>query len=336
MAFYAQAMFQIALELAVRDAAYEDMALKYFEHFLWIGAAMDRVGDQIDEMWDAEDGFFYDLLVHPDGHAERLRVRSMVGLLPLFASTVLETEWPERLERLAEKLAWIHRERAQLVDRIAPPGRPGYAGRQLLAIVDEDKLRRILARLLDEDEFLGPHGVRALSKYHEQHPFVLWVGDSEYRVAYLPAESDSGLFGGNSNWRGPVWFPMNGLVIRALLILYRYHGDDLRVECPTGSGRMMTLFEVAAEISRRLVSTFLRGDDGRRPVFGGVELFDRDPHWRDNLLFYEYFHGDTGAGLGASHQTGWTGLVAKLIQMFGSLTPAQALGDLSATVAYVE
>jgi hypothetical protein len=329
MAFYSQVMLQMALELAVEDAAYEEMALKYFEHFLWIGSAMDRAGDLADEMWDERDGFFYDLLVFPDGHTERIRIRSLVGLLPLCASTVFESDTLERLPQLARRLRWILEDRRALVERLAPPDRPGHQGRLLLAITDESKLRRILERMLDENEFLGPHGIRSLSKFHLDHPYVVHLNGTEYRVGYLPAESDSGMFGGNSNWRGPVWFPVNALIIRALLSLYHYYGDDFTVECPTGSGTTMTLFEVAREISDRLGRTFLRDQQGRRPVFGGSEKFQSDPHWRDHLLFYEYFNGDDGAGMGASHQTGWTGLVAKLIDMFAPGEDAAALGGTS-------
>ena len=327
MAFYSQVMLQMALELALEDASYEEMALKYFEHFLWIGSAMDRSGDVPDEMWDERDGFFYDLLVFPDGHSERLRIRSLVGLLPLCASTVFESDTLERLPGLARRLRWILEDRRALVERLAPPDRPGHHGRLLLSITDENKLRRILETMLDENEFLGPYGIRSLSKFHLDHPYVIHLNGTEYRVAYLPAESDSGMFGGNSNWRGPVWFPMNALIIRALLSLYRYYGDDFTVECPTGSGTTMTLFEVAHEISDRLARTFLRDEHGRRPVFGGSEKFQTDPHWRHHLLFYEYFNGDDGAGMGASHQTGWTGLVAKLIDMFQSVDAAEVLGE---------
>jgi hypothetical protein len=204
---------------------------------------------------------------------------------------------------------------------------PGVRGRRILSLVNEEKLRRILARMLDEERFLGPHGIRSISRWHLDHPYSFHVDGGEHRVQYEPAESTSGMFGGNSNWRGPVWFPINVLLIRALITHYRYYGDDLTVECPTGSGTMMTLFEVAQELTRRLASTFLRGPDGRRPVYGGTKLFQEDPHWRDLILFYEYFHGDNGAGLGASHQTGWTGLVARLIQAFGQLNAADVLDD---------
>jgi len=317
MALYAQNMLEIALELAQDDPTYDEMALKFAEHFLWIAGAMDRLGARQDEMWDEADGFFYDVLRFPDGSAQRLKVRSMVGLLALCATTVFEAEQRDRFPQLAERLRDFLARHPEITGTIAPLTRPGVADRRLLAVLDETKLRRVLAYLLDENEFLSPYGIRSLSLHHREHPFVFQWGDQEWRVAYEPAESTSGLFGGNSNWRGPVWMPVNLLILRALGQFYAFYGDDFRVECPTGSGRLMTLFEVAAEISRRLVATFRRGEDGRRPLFGGAETFQTDPHWHDLLLFYEFFHGDNGAGLGASHQTGWTGVIARLIQILG-------------------
>jgi hypothetical protein len=325
MAFFAQTMFQIALELAEREPAYEELAVKFFEHFIWIAASLDRVGDNEDELWDEQDGFFYDLLRLPDGRCERLRVRSMVGLLPLCASTVIAPKTLQGIERLRARLRWVITERAELLQTIAPPDKPGVGNRRLLAILDETKLRRVLSRMLDENEFLSPFGIRSLSRAHLNQPYDLWVDGHQYRVAYQPAESDSGLFGGNSNWRGPIWMPMNVLIVRALANLYAYYGEDFRVECPTGSGRMMTLFEVARDISHRLEGVFRRGSDGRRPVFGGAEKFQTDPLWRDSLLFYEYFHGDNGAGIGASHQTGWTGVIARLIHLFATMTAEDVL-----------
>jgi len=270
-------------------------------------------------MWDEEDGFFYDLLRLPDGQAMRLKVRSLVGLLPLCASTVFEGDAVTRYPKLMEMIALFRKRHPELVSHVAPTdeGFIGYKGRRLLSILNRRKLERVLGYLLDEQEFLGPHGIRSLSRYHLDHPFRFWVGHQEYTVQYLPAESNTGMFGGNSNWRGPVWMPVNGLIVRALLNLYSFYGDEFTVQCPTGSGRYMTLFEVAQEIARRLAGTFLRGADGRRPVYGGIAKFQDDPHWRDLILFYEYFHGDNGAGLGASHQTGWTGLVALLLDLFG-------------------
>ena len=338
MAFFSQCMLQIALELSATDPrSHEDMALKFFDHFLWIASAMDRVGDHHDEMWDEADGFYYDVLRMPDGSARRLKVRSFVGLLPLCASTVIDPEVLDRVPALRRRLATLVEERRDLLRTIAPPDRPGVAGRLLLSVVDERKLRRLLATLLDEREFLSPYGIRSLSRYHAEHPYLVSVDGREYRVAYQPAESDSSLFGGNSNWRGPVWMPVNVLLVRALLNLHVYYGDGFTVECPTGSGRHVTLFGVAKEIADRVARTFLRGADGRRPVFGGARKFQEDPHWRDHLLFYEYFHGDDGAGLGASHQTGWTGLVAKLIQLFAAVSPDKVLADTTTgLVAYHE
>jgi hypothetical protein len=319
MAFYCQCMLEMSLVLCEYDSMYEEVAFKFVQHFLWISYAMDRVGAQHDEMWDEEDGFFYDLLRLPDGRCQRLKVRSMVGLLPLCASTVFDGDAPKRYPRLMEMIALFRKRHPELVAHVAPTdeGFIGLNGRRLLSILNKKKLERVLAYLLDEREFLGPHGIRSLSRYHLKHPFTFWVGHHEYKVQYLPAESNTGMFGGNSNWRGPVWMPVNALIVRALVNLYAFYGDDFTVECPTGSGTRMTLFEVANEITRRLAATFLQDSDGQRPVYGGTMKFQQDPHWRDLLLFYEYFHGDNGAGLGASHQTGWTGLIAPLLDLFG-------------------
>jgi hypothetical protein len=319
MALYAQTMFQISLELSAADPVYEDMAVKFFEHFVWIAASMDHVGNGDDELWDEEDGFFYDVLRMPDGSCQRLHVRSLVGLLPLCASTVLMPEELGRFAKLKNRLGWIIRERPELLATIAPPEKTGVGGRHLLAILDEAKLRRVLARMLDESEFLGPFGIRSLSRYHKDHPFAIQVAGEEFRVDYQPAESQTGLFGGNSNWRGPVWMPINALIVRALANLHAYYGDAFRVECPTGSGNEMTLLEVARELTDRLAATFLLDSDGKRPVFGGTQKFQQDPLWRDHILFYEYFHGDNGAGLGASHQTGWTGLIARLMHFMATI-----------------
>jgi hypothetical protein len=313
MAFFSQQMLRIAVELATTMPAFEEFVTKFFEHSMWIMSAMNRPRDNEGSLWDEHDGFFYDVLRLPGGDATRLKVRSMVGLLPLAAVAIFEEGTTDKLEnfkRHANELAQRHPE---LIENIHMPRTPGVAGRRMLSLVSEEKLRRILDRMLDETEFLGPHGIRALSRYHLDHPFVFHVGNQEYRVGYLPADSDSGLFGGNSNWRGPVWMPVNFLLYVSLMRLAAYYGDTVTVECPTGSGRYMTLFQVANELGERLISTFLRGPDGRRPVFGGSSKFQNDPHWRDCLLFYEYFHGDNGAGIGASHQTGWTGLVARVI-----------------------
>ncbi len=297
MAFYAQCMLGIALELTNHDDLYADMALKFAEHFAFIAAAMDRIGENRDELWDEEDGFYYDVLRLPDGQATRLKVRSMVGLLPLCATTILPSgagvgnDLVERVRRRIEAMP-------ELLATIHDPGRVGVDGRRMLAVLDETKLRRVLARMLDETEFLGPHGIRSLSRRHAEDPYRVDVHGQTYEVRYLPAESDSGMFGGNSNWRGPVWFPVNYLLLRGLLHLYAFYGDDFTVECPTGSGVQRTLFEVAEEIGRRLTSIFLPDDNGRRPVFGATERFQSDPAWNDMLLFYEYFDGDDGSGPG--------------------------------------
>ena len=325
MALFSQNMLELAFELTVHDPAYEGMIMKFVEHFYYIGAAMNRPGE--DGMWDEEDGFYYDLLRLPDGSAQRLKVRSMVGLLPLCATTIVEKSSRERIPRTMAAVNERLRRIPELMKTIHPtgPGHFGVADRGIMALVNPGRLRRILTKMLDENEFLSPYGLRSLSKVHEQQPYVFHADGNEYRVDYLPAESNTGMFGGNSNWRGPVWMPVNVLLIRSLLNFYLYYGDNFKIECPTGSGKMMNLFEVSKEISDRLTRIFTRDDQGRRPVNGGSEKFQSDPHWRDHILFYEYFHGDNGAGLGASHQTGWTGLVAKLIQLYGSLDPKRAL-----------
>jgi len=327
MALFSQNMLEIAIELTKYDATYEDMATKFVEHFFWIAGAMDRMGDNQDEMWDEQDGFFYDLLRLPNGDGMRLKVRSMVGLLPLCASTVFSSQARQTMPKMFRRAIDFVQEHPELLANIAPPKRSELTDRNILAIVNQDKLRRILARVLDENEFLSPYGIRALSKVYEAQPFVLQVHGEEYRVGYLPAESDTGMFGGNSNWRGPIWMPVNLLLIRALLQLYTYYGDEFQVECPTGSGVYVTLYGAAAEIANRLVNIFTRNAQGQRAVYGGSEKFQKDPHWRDYILFYEYFHGDNGAGLGASHQTGWTGLVARLIQSLGFIRSETLLAE---------
>jgi Mannosylglycerate hydrolase MGH1-like glycoside hydrolase domain len=327
MALFSQNMLELALALMEQDESYAEFVLKFVERFFWIAAAMDPIGEHPDEMWDEEDGFFYDVLRLPDGAGTRIKVRSLVGLLPLCAATVIEADVIERHPRIAENVRLFLRRNQDLLANIADPLVPGVQGRRLLSLVNEDKLRRILARMLDEERFLGPHGIRSISRWHLAHPYTLDVAGVRHEVRYEPAESASGMFGGNSNWRGPVWFPVNMLLIRALIQHYRYYGDSLKVECPAGSGTMMTLFEVSQELSRRLIATFLRDGTGQRPVYGGTKLFQADPHWRDHILFYEYFHGDNGAGLGASHQTGWTGLVARLIQGAGQFEAAAVLND---------
>ena len=325
MALFSQNMLELAVELAAHDPTYEDMVSKFVEHFYFIALGMNRPG--ADGMWDEEDGFYYDVLRLPDGRSTRLKVRSMVGLLPLAATTVVEKWQRERVPRVMAAV----QERLRRIPELAGTmhatgaGHFGVAERGLLALVNEERLRRILSKMLDENEFLGPHGIRALSKFHERHPYTFNVGGQEHRVDYLPAESDNGMFGGNSNWRGPIWMPVNVILIRALLNYFTYYGDSFKVECPTGSGRMMNLFEVAKDIADRLAAIFLKDTSGRRPVYGGTKTFQEDPHWRDYILFYEYFHGDNGAGLGASHQTGWTGAVASLIQLFGMLDAEKLL-----------
>jgi hypothetical protein len=299
---------------------------------------MDRPSELHDEMWDEEDGFFYDLLRLPDGRAMRLKVRSLVGLLPLCASSVIEPELVSRFPRLRELVAQFRDRYPELIAQVAPTeaGFTGHKGRWLLSILNRKNLERVLGHLLDENEFLGPHGIRSLSRYHLDHPFVFNFEGHEHKVQYLPAESNTAMFGGNSNWRGPVWMPINVLIVRALVNLYTFYGDDFTVECPTGSGHRMTLFEVAQEIVRRLTGTFLRDAEGRRPVYGGTARFQDDPHWRDLILFYEYFHGDNGAGLGASHQTGWTSLVAPLLDLFGRVDAKTMLdGERGSVLARV-
>jgi hypothetical protein len=325
MALFCQNMLEIGVELAADDPSYDEMAAKFVDHFLWIAHAMNHMGRY--GMWDEEDGFYYDVLRLPDGSATRLKVRSMVGLLPLCATTIIEPWQREQVPHTAAIFWERMRRMPELFQTIHPTGpeHRGVADRGIFALVNQDRLRQILSRMLDENEFLSPYGIRALSRYHADHPYVFPVQGEEYRVNYLPAESDSGMFGGNSNWRGPVWMPVNALVIRALMSFYLYYGDNFKIECPTGSGNLMNLFEVSREIADRLTRIFLRDRSGRRPVYGGAEKFQTDPQWKDYLLFYEYFHGDNGAGLGASHQTGWTGVVAKLIEIFGRIDGAQFL-----------
>ncbi len=317
MAMYTLNLLAIALELASEDLAYEDVASKFWEHFIFIAHAMNNIGRDNVELWDERDGLYYDVLHMSDGRHIPLRVHSMVGLIPLFAVETLEPEMLENLPGFRRRMEWFINNRPDLTGNVASMDTPGRKQRRLLSVVNRERLRRVLTRMLDEKEFLSPYGVRALSRFHSERPYVIELGGREYRVDYEPGDSATGLFGGNSNWRGPVWFPPNFLLIEALRKFYRYFGDEFQVECPTGSGRMMNLLEVAAEISRRLSRLFLRDDDGRRPVHGSAAKFQTDPHWRDLLLFYEYFHGETGSGLGASHQTGWTGLVAKLLHQSG-------------------
>jgi hypothetical protein len=317
MGMYTLNLLAIAMELAKENPAYEDVASKFWEHFLYIAHAMNNMGEDGLSLWDEDDGFYYDALHLPAGRNLSMKVRSMVGLIPLFAVETLEPKLLDRLPGFKRRMQWFIENRPDLIGSVACMSTGGQSERRLLSIVDRDRLRRVLKLMLDEDEFLSPYGIRAVSRYHHEHPFVLNVNGAEYRVDYEPAESSTGLFGGNSNWRGPIWFPLNYLIIESLQKFHHYLGDDYKVECPTGSGQMLTLWEVAAELSRRLSRIFLRDERGQRPVHGGTAKFQTDPHWRDLILFYEYFHGDNGAGIGASHQTGWTGLVAKLLQQSG-------------------
>jgi hypothetical protein len=324
MALFCLNMLEISVQLALVKPAHVEMTVKFVSHFVWIASSMMNAGDG-SGMWDEEDGFFYDVLRLPDGRSERLKVRSMVGLLPLCAVTVFEGELIRRAPEPLIRLRNFLEARPELVAQIHDPTKQGKEGRRLGAILNETRLRRVLAKMLDENEFLSPYGIRSLSRYHADHPYVFRTDGQEYRVPYLPGESDSGMFGGNSNWRGPIWLPVNGLIVRALLQYYTFYGDDLTVECPTGSGRQMNLYQVAEELVRRTSSIFLRDDHGRRPVYGGTRKFQEDPHWRDLVLFFEYFHGDNGAGLGANHQTGWTGLIARAMHLFATTTAEQVL-----------
>lgn len=316
MGMYCLNMLAIALELARDNRAYEDVASKFFEHFVYICRAMNHIGGENIELWNKEDGFFYDVLHLPDGRTLPLKVRSMVGLIPLFAVETLDSELIDQLPRFKHRMQWFMENRPDFASHVETQSEDGEV-RRFLSLVNRTRLKKVLRYMLDEQEFLSPHGVRALSQYHRAHPYVFSMMGVEHRVDYEPAESSTGLFGGNSNWRGPVWFPVNYLLVESLQKFHYFLGDQFKVECPTGSGRLVTLWEVAGELSRRLVRTFLRDAKGRRPVYGGADLFQTDPHWRDLILFYEYLHGDNGAGIGASHQTGWTGLVAKLIQQSG-------------------
>ena len=319
MAMYCLNMLAIALELARHDIAYEDVATKFFEHFIYISNAIYGKTRQGMSLWNEEDGFFYDVLHMPGDHYLPFKVYSFVGLIPLFAVETLEPDLLEQLPRFQRRMTWFLENRPWLVDHIASLTEPGEGERRLLSLVPLSNLRRILAKMLNPDQFLSPYGLRSLSREHAGEPYTLNMNGHAYRVGYEPDESRTGLFGGNSNWRGPVWFPLNYLMIESLQKFHHYCGAGVRVEMPTGSGREMNLGDVAGDLSRRLIRLFVRGEDGRRPFYGSVDLFQEDVHWRDHLLFYEYFHGDNGAGLGASHQTGWTALVAKLIQRSGGL-----------------
>ena len=324
MAFYAQNMLDIALELALVDPAYEPMAIKFYEHVIAIAAATNRIGAK-DAMWDEEDGFFYDVLRVPGQFTTRIKVRTLVGLLPLCAVSVYRPEVIERLPLFMERVEWFNKNRPDLLANLNKPGRPGEGGRFMLSLLTDDKLRRVLKRMLDPAEFLGDYGIRSISRYHLEHPYTFYSGSTPFTVGYLPAESDTGMFGGNSNWRGPIWAPINALFVRALLSMYAYYGDSFKVECPTGSGQQKNLYEVAQELTNRMASIFLRDKNGHRPVYGGTKKFVDDPKWNDNILFHEYFHGDNGAGLGASHQTGWTAVIPALMELFARIKPEMLL-----------
>ena len=325
MAMFCLDMLTIAVELALGNSIYEELACKFFEHFVYIAGAMDRIGIHNDELWDEEDGFYYDVLRLSAGESMRIKVRSMVGLVPLFATAVFSADILARLPRFEKRVVHFYKLNASLMTQICNPAERGVGGRVLMSPVNRQKLTRILQRVLDTTEFLSPYGIRALSRYHKEHPYSFSADGHVYRVDYEPAESSTGLFGGNSNWRGPIWFPVNLLLIQSLRKMYSYYGNEFTVECPTGSGHYMNLWEVATEIIRRLGDIFLRNAQGRRPMYGMTKKFQSDPYWRDLILFYEYFHGDNGAGIGASHQTGWTGLIAWLLMSVEVLDPRQVL-----------
>jgi hypothetical protein len=320
MGMFSLNLLTIALELGYNNPVYEDIATKFFEHFLYIAAAMNNIGGDGIPLWDEEDEFFYDVLQVQQAHGEivfPLKVRSIVGLIPLYAVTTMEPATLDALPDFKRRMTWFLKYRPKLAALVSHWQEPGMGERRLLSLLRGHRMKRLLRRMLDDGEFLSPYGVRALSRHHAAHPYVFETEGERYTVEYLPAESSTGLFGGNSNWRGPIWFPVNYLIIESLQKFHFFFGDDLKVECPTGFGQVVNLWDAAAELSRRLTRLFLRSPEGVRPVHGGAEKFQRDPQWRDYVLFYEYFHGDNGAGIGASHQTGWTGLVAKLLQQSG-------------------
>jgi hypothetical protein len=317
MAMYSLNLLAIAMELARDDPSYEDVASKFWEHFLHIANAINNLGNDGTGMWNDQDGFFYDVLSLPGRPLQPMRIRSMVGLIPLFAVETLEADIVDELDGFKRRMEWFIENRPDLTKNVASMRARGMGQRRLLSIVGEDQLRRVLQFMLDENEFLSPYGIRALSRAHADNPYRLRVDGTEYTVKYEPAESSTGIFGGNSNWRGPIWFPVNFLLIESLQKFHHYLGPDFQVECPTGSGKYMNLWDVSVEISRRLTRTFLKSEDGSRPVHRGIEQYRSDPHWNDLILFYEFFHGDNGSGLGAPHQTGWTGIVAKLLQQSG-------------------
>jgi Glycosyl hydrolase family 63 C-terminal domain len=332
MAMYTLNLLAIAMELAKEEPCYEDVASKFWEHFVYIAHAMSHRGHNCIGLWNEEDGFFYDVLKLPDGSQFPMKIRSLVGLIPLFAVETLEPEVLDRLPDFKRRLEWFIDNRPDLTENFACMRSEGMGERRLLSIANKDQLRRILGYMLDEREFLSPYGIRALSQFHREHPYVLHVNGTEHRVDYEPGESLTGIFGGNSNWRGPIWFPVNFLLVESLQKFHHYLGSDFKVEFPTGSGNMKTLWDVAGELSRRMTNIFLRDEKGHRPVFGNVEQFQTNPHWRDLILFHEYFHGDSGFGVGASHQTGWTGVVTKLMQQSGEFREDKKTERATATV----
>ncbi|WP_214457542.1 glucosidase [Flavihumibacter fluvii] len=324
MALFSQNMIEMGTQLAMENPAYIDITKKFFEHFLLISSSMIRP-DEDGGMWDEADGFFYDVLRLPDGSSHRMKVRSMVGLLPLCAVTVFERDMSKKYPEVAGFISKFLASRPELTAFVHDPAQEGQGGRRLASVLNEQNFKRVLAIMLDEKEFLSPYGIRALSKIHSDHPFVLNIDGQEFKVSYLPGESDNNMFGGNSNWRGPVWMPVNIIIIRALMNYYMYYGNEFQVECPTGSGIIMNLYQVAEDITRRLTAIFLRDENGHRPVFGNNQTFQEDPYWKDLILFHEYFHGDTGAGVGASHQTGWTGVIARVMHLFAETSMEDAL-----------
>jgi hypothetical protein len=317
MGMYCLNMLAIALELAKDDPAYEDVASKFFEHFVYIAGAMNDFGSGGVSLWDEEDGFYYDVLHLPNGEEHFLKIRSMVGLIPIFAVETLEPEIVDRLPGFKRRMQWFIDNHPDVPEHIEMTQRSARGVRRLLSLVSRKQLKRVLSRMLDETEFFSPYGIRALSRYHLDHPYEVVVNGNVNRVDYEPAESSTGVFGGNSNWRGPIWMPVNYLLIESLQKFHHYYGEDFQVPCPARSNKNADLWQVASEISKRLGHIFIRGTDGRRPVAGAQEHFQSDPFWRDLILFHEYFHGDNGAGIGANHQTGWTGLVAKLLEQSG-------------------
>src|SRR5438094_3995642 len=323
----------MALELAHQEPCYQDVASKFWEHFIYIGHDMSHRGHDGMGLWNEEDGFVYGGLKLPNGEHFPMKIRSMVGLIPLFAVETLEPDVLDSLPDFKRRLEWFIDNRPDLTESIACMRTGGMGERRLLSIADREQLRRILKYMLDEQEFLSPYGIRAVSRFHRENPYKVNVNGSEHRVDYEPGESSTGLFGGNSNWRGPIWFPVNFLRVESLQKFHHYLGEDFKVEFPTGSGNMLTLWEVSTELSRRLSSTFLRDKNGRRPVFGNLETFQTDPNWNDLVLFHEYFHGDSGAGVGASHQTGWTGVVTKLMQQSGEADKKNSRRDAVASAA---